>query len=115
MHMFTYYGTMRYDYEGTLCSSTLGYFRVAVSRLISVRFCTLLECLTWLLCPTLSVHSSLEVIGVSYMAYVPCVVVGSSVMPLGIAWVSDPGNIYRRPDSSESSCQAFMVGFILED
>ena len=113
--MFTYYGIMRYDYEGTLCSSTLGYFKVAVYRLISVIFFTLLYWLNWLLCPNLRVTFPVEVIGVSDMAYVTCVILGSHAVPLGTAWCSDPGNIYWRPRSRDSSCQASLVSVMLED
>ena len=49
------------------------------------------------------------------MAYGPCVDVGSYVMTLGGAWWSDPGNIYWRPRSRDSSCQASLVSVMLED
>ena len=53
-------------------------------------------------------------LGVSEMASIPYDESGSSFVPLGATWGSDPGGRYWVPGSSESSCQASLGRGMLE-
>ena len=57
----------------------------------------------------------MEGLGVYELAYITCTNIGSSVMPLGAAWKSDPGGRSWGPGSSESSCQESLGRGMLED
>ena len=103
------------DFEGTSLSYPLGESSVAAYSLISVGVFTLLECPTWWIYPSWRSPPPDEGLGLSDMEYIAHIDTGSSVMPLGEAWVSDPGGGYWGPGSSESSCQDSMVRGILED
>ena len=105
---FAYYGIRREDCEGTSWYSPISESSVAASGLISVGFCALLELLTWWVCPSWRYPYPVEGIGVFYLASVPCVDEGSSVMPLGAAWGADPGGRYWGPGYRKSSCQASL-------
>ena len=49
------------------------------------------------------------------MASMTCIYAGSSVIPLGTAWGSDPGDISWGPGYREYSCQTSLGGKIIED
>ena len=115
MWRFVYYGIWQEDCEGKLCSSPLGEARVAASWLISVGFCTLLECLTWWIFPSWKDTYPLEGIELSDLASVPCANAGSSVMTLYAFRGSDPWGISWGPGSSESFWQTFLGRSMLED
>ena len=109
-----YYAIRREYCEGTLCSFPLSESSVVASRLTSVGFCTLLEWLTWWISPRLWAPSLVGGIEASDMASIPCTDVGSSVMPLGASWGSEPGGRSWGPGSIESSCQVSLGKDILE-
>ena len=100
MRKFAYSGIRREDCEGTLFYSPLVESRVAASRLTSVRFCALLDCLDRWLCHGCYDPSLVEGLGVSELTYIPFNGSGSSVMPLGEAWVSDYIGRYWGPGYS---------------
>ena len=108
MRRFEYSGIRQETCEGKSCSSPLGESSVAASRLMLVGGFTLLECLTWWICPNLRAPSPVEGLGVYELAYIPRVGLCSSVMSMGEAWGSDPGGISQRPGFGYYSCQASM-------
>ena len=115
MRRFAYSGIIWEDCKGTLCSSPIGEARVAVDRLNSVGFCTLLECLTWWLRPRWWDLYTVEGLGAYDMAYITWTDSGSSIMPLGEAWVSDPRGRSWRLGYSKSSWEASLGKGMLED
>ena len=56
----------------------------------------------------------MEGLGVSDLTSITCTGAGSSIMPLGAAWISDPGGRYWGPGSRESSCKSSLGRFMLE-
>ena len=114
MRRFAYSGIRWEDYEGTLWSSPLDKYSVAASRLISVGFCALLEWLTWWIIPSWRDFSTLEGIGVYNMASVTRIDSGSSVMPMGVFWGSDPGCRSWGPGSRKYFCQSSLGMGIIE-
>ena len=111
---FTSYGIRREYSESTLCSSPLGEAIVSVYRLILKSSCTLLEWLTLWLCPRWWSPSTVEGIIISDITSIHCTYIGSSFIPLGAAWVSDPVCSFWGPGLSESSCKASLGMGMLE-
>ena len=111
---FAYSGIRQDYFEGMTCSSPLGESSVALSRLISVKFCTLFEWITWWLRPCWWANYPVEGIEVSELAYVPCIDSGYSVMFLGASWLSDPGGRYWVPGYIKSSFWASLVRVMID-
>ena len=49
------------------------------------------------------------------MAYVPCADTGSSIIPLGVAWGSEPGGIFWGPVSIDYSCNSSLGRGMIEN
>ena len=82
---FAYPG-IRWDCEGRSFSSLLCQASISTSRLITVGYCILLKCLTWLWWTFWCVNYPVECLRASVKASVPFDNTGSSVMTLGGTW-----------------------------
>ena len=114
MRRFAYSGISQEKCEGKFCFYPLGESRIGTSGLISVGFCILLEWITWWIYPMWWVPYPLEGLGVSELDSTSWTAIGSSVMPLGAYWVSEPGGRSWGPGSSESSFQNYLGRGMLE-
>ena len=97
-----------------LCSSTLGEASFDASKLTSVGFCTLLECLIWWLRPRYWDNSPVEGLEVFDLDFIPCTDAGSYIIPMGAAQESYPGGRSWGAGSSESSCRPPLVRSMLD-